>query len=73
MARASVGRGGFVLRLDHHHVLGRDQVEGAGQQAAVAERVAAEVGGEGLRDGHGAVEVGLLAGQQVQGRPGWRS
>ena len=37
-----------------------------GEQAAVAERVAANVGGEGLRDGVRALEVVGLAGQQVE-------
>ena len=39
----------------------------AGEQAAVAEGVLGEVGGEGRRDGVGALEIGRLARQQVQG------
>ena len=74
MARGELGRLSRVVGgLDHHDVLRGDQVEEAGEQAAVAERVAAQVGGEGLRDGFGALEVGRLAGQQVAGPPGWRS
>ena len=67
MARASLAEAVRVAPgCDHHHVLRREQVEEAGEQAAVAEGVAGQVGGEGLRDGVGAVEIGLLAREQIE-------